>query len=106
MAERFRSQQWRPLSEASAHLFASEDLQLVWGLVSIIMLFNWDAYFVPPGSRFLVEISHDGIVWVYCKETADVDSLMSIFAMFKPRLRGPKGWEIQNVQTVQPAAGT
>lgn len=49
-----------PISSAPAHLFGSGELATAYTVLSLPMMFQWDAYFVSATGEFSARISHDG----------------------------------------------
>ncbi len=47
------------MGSAPAHLFASNEFASAHACLALPMLFQWDAYLVPPGGDFLAFVSHE-----------------------------------------------
>lgn len=48
------------IRERPAHLLGSGELSEALALITLSLLFQWDAYFIPPTGRFFAFMSHHG----------------------------------------------
>lgn len=74
----------KPLAEASAHLFESDEFTAAYALAVLPIAFDWDAYLVPGDRRHFSLIHHDGVTWVTPKDEAEFDHLCKHLDYWKP----------------------
>ncbi len=55
-----------PLLETPGHLLSSSEIIDITGLLIQPMLFQWDAYLIPTDAIYLIEISHECRIRIYC----------------------------------------
>jgi len=60
---------------ADSYLMSSDELITAQALVSIPLLFEWDAYLLPVSANFLIFISHDGPVEISTKSQQQFEEI-------------------------------
>jgi hypothetical protein len=65
--------------ETPAHLFEPSEQVGTHVLLSLIMLFQWDAFLIPPVGRTIVRASHDGYVEISANSPEDMTFLKAWF---------------------------
>jgi hypothetical protein len=73
------------LASASAHQLESTEWQLATALAFETAMLNWDAFFVPRSGDVIVEISHDELVWIYCRTEASLSETLSALEQWSPK---------------------
>ena len=58
------------LNDTPAFVFTGNELVPAHACLSVPMLFQWDAYFLPMGAGFLVFVSHHGYLHIAAREEA------------------------------------
>jgi hypothetical protein len=75
------------LDEKSAQLFDGDERKLPTAIVWQAMLLNWDLFIVPETGAYIVECSHDELVWIMCKTEEVHNQLLDRLAHWKPMTR-------------------
>jgi hypothetical protein len=80
----------RPLGEANAHWFRSDEVAELAAFIVPCFVYGWDAYIVPSGGDCFGFISHDEFWCVMARNQETRDRLLIDFAEFNPEveLRG------------------
>ena len=76
----------RPLGEANAHWFRSDEVAELAAFIVPCFVYGWDAYIVPSGGDCFGFISHDEFWCVVARNQEVRDRLLIDFAEFKPVL--------------------
>lgn len=76
----------RPLGEANAHWFRSDEVAELAAFIVPCFVYGWDAYVVPSGGDCFGFISHDEFWCVMARNQEVRDRLLTDFAEFKPHL--------------------
>jgi hypothetical protein len=90
---RYRSSfgETRPLIEAPTHIFDKSDSDALVGILSMVLLFRWDAWVFDLGERWLVRTSHDEWLEVRTAERDDAVTLVGELEKYQiPLLFAPK----------------
>ncbi len=61
------------LHERPGHIFTAGDFDAVFGLLSMVLYFNWGAVLAPSSGTLVVRISHDEFIDVYAKDSIGTD---------------------------------
>jgi hypothetical protein len=75
------------LDEKSAQIFDGDERKLSTAIVWQTMLLNWDLFIVPKTGAYIVECSHDELVWIMCKTEEIHNHLLDRLAHWKPMTR-------------------
>lgn len=67
----------RELNEAPGHLFSKDDLPTIVSLLSMVLFFAWGAILAPISAKYLIEISHNGIITIYAMEKESLKQELS-----------------------------
>ena len=76
----------RPLGEANAHWFRSDEVAELAAFIVPCFVYGWDAYLVPSGGDCFGFVSHDEFWCVFVRNQEVRDRLFTDFAEFKPVL--------------------
>ena len=87
MVERLRMGfgELRPLGEANAHWFRSDEVAELAAFIVPCFVYGWDAYVSPSGGDCFGFISHDGYWSVVARNREVSERLLIDFAEFKPQ---------------------
>jgi len=77
----------RPLGEANAHWFRSDEVTDLAAFIVPCFVYGWDAYVIPSGGDCFAFISHDEYWCVTARHRESRDRLLVEFADFNPRVR-------------------
>jgi len=72
------------LEQASAQILRGTERTLAVAILCQILYFGWDAWLVPNGSQYLVECSHDGLIWITCRSTETQAVLLKALSAWNP----------------------
>jgi hypothetical protein len=87
MVERMRMGygELRPLEEANAHWFRSDEVSDLAAFIVPCFVYGWDAYVLPSGKDCFGFISHDEVWWVDARNREMNDRLLTDCAGFIPQ---------------------
>jgi hypothetical protein len=74
------------LGAASAHVLPFRDRKVAVAILWQILLFHWDGWLIPT-ERTLVQCSHDGLIWITCRDHEAQTELLEVLATWKPIVR-------------------
>jgi hypothetical protein len=88
MVERMRMGfgELRPLGDANAHWFRSDEIAELAAFIVPCFVYGWDAYVVPSVGDCYGFISHDEYWCVVARNQEVCDRLLADFAEFKPQI--------------------
>ena len=75
------------LEQASAQILRGTERTLAVALLCQILYFRWDAWLVPNGPEYLVECSHDGLIWITCRSIETREDVLKSLAAWNPVLK-------------------
>lgn len=75
------------LEQASAQVMKFAERNLTVALLCQILYFAWDGWLIPPESDHLIECSHDGLVWITCKNVEVQMLILAELAPWSPVIR-------------------
>jgi hypothetical protein len=74
----------RPLGEANAHWFRSDEIAELAAFIVPCFVFGWDAYILPSGGHTFGFVSHDGFWSISARNHEASNRVLTEFAEFKP----------------------
>jgi len=74
----------RPLGDANAHWFRSDEIAELAAFIVPCFVYGWDAYVLPSGKECFGFISHDQIWFVNARNQEMNDRLITQFDGFNP----------------------
>jgi hypothetical protein len=85
LAETFRRAfgETRPINEAPAHVFASDDSRAFWSFMHVCLLNFWDFLVVSGDRRVCVHGSHDQVLEVFALDEASFTAIRDLTLPFK-----------------------
>jgi hypothetical protein len=85
LAETFRKAfgESRPISEAPAHVFTSQDSRIFWSLMHICLLNFWDFLVVPADRRTCIHGSHDEVLDAFALDEASFATIRNLIFSLK-----------------------
>lgn len=87
---RTRSAHSTPLDSAPAHLFSANEFTPAHACLALIMLFQWDGFFIPGDGRFFAFLSNDGYVDLHARDQAGHAALLERFRALEPTELSPQ----------------
>lgn len=77
------------IESAPGNLFRTDQVADLHAFLSVPMLFGWDAYFVPRGTRYFAYVRNNGFLYLVTDEKETYSRLLSHLAYWKPSSEVP-----------------
>jgi hypothetical protein len=75
------------LEQASAQIMEGTERKLTVALLCQIFYFRWDAWVLPPEPKYLIECSHDGLIWITCESLEVQAEVLKSLSAWKPIIK-------------------
>lgn len=72
------------IENAPGNLFRTDEVGDLHAFLCLPMLFGWDAYFIPRGTRYFAYVRSNGFLYLVTDEEETYSRLMSHLAYWKP----------------------
>src|SRR5215469_10460783 len=75
------------LESASAQIFSFEERKISVAMILHLMLFRWDGWVSSHSGEYLVQCSHDRLVWITCRDYNAQSRILERLVEWKPQTR-------------------
>jgi hypothetical protein len=72
------------IENAPGNLFRTDEVADLHAFLCVPMLFGWDAYFIPRGTRYFAYVRRNGFLYLVTEEEKTHSALLSHLACWKP----------------------
>ena len=76
-----------PLDSVSAQIFSFDERTISVAIFLQLMLFRWDGWLASGNADYLVQCSHDGLIWITCRTHEIQRRITSELRAWKPQIR-------------------
>jgi len=75
------------LESASAQIFSFAERKIAVAVILHLMLFSWDGWLLSQSGEYLVQCSHDGLIWITCRDNNAQSRILDRLVEWKPQTR-------------------